>query len=661
MNQSIFGFRHADPDVFRQYRDLVAASGSVDLLTENFRSREGILSAVSAALSAAQGIEPFALIAAREFPASADPAVELVHAASEDLEAAMIARRIVEQRDRFPFSRVAILVRSTTSLDILLPALAGAGIPYLLTKGRSFYETRESRDLLALLKSLANTCDEVSLCVVLRSPFAGVRDEDLLRLKLAGNLYESIAGERSHDGLRRFQEWFAGLHAVRDQLAPDRLLAAAIDSSDYSAGLDWRARANIEKFMSMVRDLWNARPRPLADLVADLDMLRQSQPEPEAPPASKPEAVQVMTVHAAKGLEFPVVFLPFLHRAVDRSSSPLLISPRFGLGARWHDPRSGEPAGDLAWRAAREDEKQRDLAESNRLLYVGMTRAEERLVLSYSRVSQWAAVVDGALPSHVTRCDAIPASTAPANPAEDSQPLVLPPPIIDGQHDSSASVTDIALFADCPRRYFLERYLKLPAAETPGGAVEPAGAEFGREVHAVLSGDGHTASTAARQLAGRFLSNPLAARLSRATRVEREFDIVFALDDLVLQGRIDLWFEEAGELVLVDYKTDLDPNDAYQHQLRLYALALEHVLGRRPDKALIFYLRTGAVISVNLEAQSIEATARVVKAFSEAQSELNFPLAEGERCRHCPYYWDACPAGLMPPAFPAKSSPSVHD
>ena len=95
-----------------------------------------------------------------------------------------------------------------------------------------------------------------------------------------------------------------------------------------------------------------------------------------------------------------------------------------------------------------------------------------------------------------------------------------------------------------------------------------------------------------------FHASQLGRRAARATRSEREFDFLMVLEDVVLRGQIDLWFEEAGELVLVDYKTDEVKTretaaraQFYAPQLRLYALALERITGRTPARAYIYFLR----------------------------------------------------------------------
>ena len=118
----------------------------------------------------------------------------------------------------------------------------------------------------------------------------------------------------------------------------------------------------------------------LDEFVEELSLVRASNPrEPDAPPEDSANAVKVMTVHSAKGLEFPIVFVAALHKGVDTKLPLVAFSPEFGLGARWRNPVRREEKDDLFQHAIREERKVRERDESHRLLYVAMTRAEQQL------------------------------------------------------------------------------------------------------------------------------------------------------------------------------------------------------------------------------------------------------------------------------------------
>ena len=110
--------------------------------------------------------------------------------------------------------------------------------------------------------------------------------------------------------------------------------------------------------------------------------MRGAQAEAEAPAQQAADAVNIMTIHAAKGLEFPVVFVSALHAGRRNSTPVLLFSAELGLGAKWRNPATGEDPKDATHVALSERRKHDENAEEDRLLYVAMTRAEDRLVLS---------------------------------------------------------------------------------------------------------------------------------------------------------------------------------------------------------------------------------------------------------------------------------------
>jgi len=709
VNQSIYGFRHADPEVFRAYRDEVERNGNQPVeLVENWRSRDGILCAVETILQHAQGIEPRRLIAAKEYPQKSEAAVEVITAIAAtaddavDLEARWVARRILDFAGSLSlvsglagFGDMAVLVRNTEVLPAFTRAFEQAGIPYLLNQGKGFFEAREVVDLMNLLRALDNPRDEISLAAVLRSPLAGVSDEALLRLKMTGNLgsalrrFEHIKAnldEADRRKLSRFHEQMFRWREERELVGFDRLLMRAIDETGYASEPGSRAAANIEKFIGLAREA--SSRLTLAEFVEELQMMRDADArDMDPPPEDAVNAVRIMTVHAAKGLEFPVVFLAALHKGMQQGVGPLAFSPRIGLGAQWLNPATGDRKRDWFLRNIEDEAKQRETDEGNRLFYVAMTRAEEHLVFSYSsfgKRKEWAAALEESLgldlsvpalrvqpveaPNgerfslRVFASDGAPEFTEPAQlRAAAALVQILARPPVDNQYDFAASVTSVALYAHCPRRYYLERYLgwrgnsprNLQSVEDEDPGDEIDASQFGLDVHALLAGQPVEQATAeARKLVEAFHASELGRRGARASRIEREFEFVMAIENVVLRGQIDLWFEEGGELVLVDYKTDdIKPREIavrvefYAPQLRLYALALERIAGRFPTKAFLYFLRPDMARPVALERTLLDSPEDLVREFRAAQNEVVFPLREGEYCKQCPYFRGLCPAG----------------
>jgi ATP-dependent helicase/nuclease subunit A len=405
--------------------------------------------------------------------------------------------------------------------------------------------------------------------------------------------------------------------------------------------------------------------------------------ERDAPPEDSTDAVSVMTVHSAKGLEFPIVCVAALHKGVETKPPVVAFSKHHGLGARWRDPAAGEEKDDLFQHAIRGERDRREKQESDRLLYVAMTRAEEHLVLSFSgtkKPANWAQVMIEKLyldleePREEVLTRLSPdgrewklrlrvADRAPellrGLPGDGPAPAVVEwvaPPEVTEQQDANATVTAVAAFAKCPRAYYLGNYLgfegrlrKLEDAE------ELSAGEFGTAVHALLSGTAVMNPDArAVAMAEVFRQSALGRRAARASRVEREFDFLMAVEGLVLRGQIDLWFEEGGETVIVDYKTDtVNAVEAHQRaqdyfmQLRLYALAVERITGRAPDRAWLHFLRPNTAIEVDLTPSLLDSPEQVVRDFQEAQDRGEFPLREGPHCKRCAFFGDLCPAGAQ--------------
>ena len=707
VNQSIFGFRHAEPAGFERYRDQVEAAGSrLVPLHDNFRSRPQILRAVEKITAGAPGIEERTLLARREFPTAREVAVEAICATADDaaaaleIEARWVARRVVELLDESPeftYRDIAVLVRNTEVIPPFAAALEEAGVPYLVNRGRGFYDSREVNDLVHLLRTISNPRDEISLAVVLRSPLVEVSDEALLALRLlAENLSAALGrlgaetqsefGAGDFRALLDFRERLRRWRLARESAGFDRLLASAIDDCGYRSSNGARGAANIDKLLA--RALAAAGSVSLDEFVDELDMLRDSDlREPDAPPEDSANAVEILTVHSAKGLEFPIVFVAALQKGVATSAPVVAFSPCVGLGARWRNPADGNDKDDVFQHAIREERKQREEEESNRLLYVAMTRAEQHLALTFSatarKTENWAKRVSESLSLQLAgmgdrvieycAADGTPWKlrllvtdrapellTHPTAAGTSEASLLsatwLDAPALSGQQDTNATVTAIGEFAQCPRRYYLGHYLgfdgRARRMADPCEGENLAASDLGTQVHQLLAGAAVAdVDDEALRLAGSFRSSALGRRAAKATRVEREFDFLMAVDDLVIRGQVDLWFEDGAELVIVDYKTDaVNLAEAHRRaqdyalQLRLYAMAVEQFAGRAADRAYLCFLRPNVTVEIDLAPSLIESPVEIVREFQEAQNSLQFPLNEGGRCHACPFFHDLCPS-----------------
>ena len=361
-----------------------------------------------------------------------------------------------------------------------------------------------------------------------------------------------------------------------------------------------------------------------------------------------------MTAHAAKGLEFPVTIIAAMHQGTRQGSASVTFTPEQGLGIKWRDPlRKRENDRDSlkdSWARANTDlVKAREEEEANRLFYVAMTRAEHHLILSYTRgkrpVANWAKRVEAFFGSENGFDFDPPVSSASAGSVKPQEIAIVPRPAMGDQYDTAVTVTSLAVFANCPRKYFLERYIGWsPAARGGGPSKDISAADLGSAVHAVLAGKPGPHPQEAQELAEVFLRSELGRRAATSPRVAREWDFIADLEGTLVRGSVDLWFEEKGDTHIVDYKTDATVRTAeYAPQLALYALAMEKAFGKRPTAAWLHFLRHDVVEQVPFDGE----TARTLIAeLRTAQDTLTFDLNEGEHCHRCPFYRSMCPAEL---------------
>mgnify|MGYP000551383187 CR=1 FL=1 len=299
---------------------------------------------------------------------------------------------------------VAILLRRRTHLDRYQRALDDRDVPYTVVSGVGFYGTPEVRTLTNLLRVLADPDDAVSLYGVLRSPLFGFTDDRLAPLAASDDpLWEALRTTSdggladAFDLLRRWRELSGCVQGEATVLPWNRVLTRVFDDTGYlvSVGADEGGRqavANVEKFRDEIREWSEAGTRTAASLLRRID--RQAELDPREGEAEVPEGtdgVRIMTIHAAKGLEFPIVAVPDLGsdlnfgRSVDGYGHVRLVTAHDDAPFLAASGPSSTDAFDVgkttAHAYADEVELPRERAEAKRLLYVACTRTRDHLLL----------------------------------------------------------------------------------------------------------------------------------------------------------------------------------------------------------------------------------------------------------------------------------------
>jgi ATP-dependent helicase/nuclease subunit A len=432
VKQSIYGFRGAQPKLLDEFASVFPADGRLRL-SHNFRSATGLIDFVNALFAETFSGDDHRLVAARDGSGEVDgrPRVELLWASDFDgdgrppgraqrraVEARWIAnhlaRRLAEGwlvRDREAETPrraragdVALLFRTLNDAAPYERALADAGLDFYIVGGKAFFAQQEVLDLINVLACIEDPGDELALVGSLRSPFFGVSDEGLFWLARArpGGLPEGLAHcEAIHDLANRDRQRAARAHrlleswrALKDHAAIAAILDRVLEDSGYEAALlveplGDRKRANCRKLVRLARRFDAHGGLSLADFVERLkaDFRTPPREDQAATTDELGDAVRLLTVHQAKGLEFPIVVLPDLDRDAGDSRDRVAYHPALGLVVRPTEERESADAGaegarSLGSQCLRALERADAHAEALRIFYVASTRARDALVLS---------------------------------------------------------------------------------------------------------------------------------------------------------------------------------------------------------------------------------------------------------------------------------------
>lgn len=665
--QSIYGFRRADIQVYRKFREEMAAAGGEDVpLSRNFRSRPDLLAALNGLfgriLPGGEDFSPaYAPVAPHRTDPGEGPPVTLYELSPEADEAEFLAglvRRIVgvvKVRGDDGAGRparlrdVAVLYRSDASGDVLSGyrnALSAAGIPNIVPSRKGFFFRREIQDLRIVLSSVDVPADLSARHAALKTVFFGLSDGEIL--PLYGSDPQAVP-----PGTRDAVALLSRLSARRGRASLPDLLAELYRET----GVDFvasrlpegeRVARNLAKAAEMARAFEWEGPGSLKLFLAEIRRkTAEGREEDEVPDFEEDEdAVRLSTIHAAKGLEFPVVILGALSRGGRKGPHGLradrvhglsaLIFPGFRSYSAFREvPRAGRPVTFERW------EREKMAAEERRLLYVAATRAKDRLYLLEGGKGKGSDLSDAlregiaagrpegegscfvtGLPGLRVRL-APPAGDVPdgggllrvpvasplppaARPAQ-APPLPPAPPdlaaeeVPDGLSPAAPEPVTLAELCDRARgkrfgekvhRVF-EAYPPVSDPWPPRGAVLPAVWEAGEEERW-------------EGIVSAVRSSGLFRELSASRLVGTELPLLGFRGGEVAQDRADLVVRAAGgppraeEHWVVDYKTgprEPETEERYRGKLREYCSILSEAWGV-PVRGFIWYVETGESVTV---------------------------------------------------------------
>lgn len=656
VKQAIYGFRGGE---VRLFHEAAAHLGVEPMeLPDNFRSRPGLVAWFNRMFPRVMPEDWAPIVAGRDTPGA-----QVVWLDAEDLEEQASALcsflRNALDTDRFgdlqapPEPPVAILLRARTHLDLWERALRDAGIPYQIGKGVGFWAREEVVDVVNLVHA-ALTDDRLSWVGALRSPLLDAREEEVHAWVLGGPL--PVAGVR----WQQLAERREGLETVA-------WIRASLDALDAWRLWDADARANVRQLLDQIAG-WAVPPLIVAERL--LDRVQRRPRESEAMTGASRARVVVLTVHAAKGLEFPVVVVPELGKVPSGRPAPLTaarVDDTWVVATSVDDVDAEiqtRAAPSLLHRARGVLRAEQD-AESGRLLYVALTRAEDHLILVGPREASersWAGMLadppaDTLFPSVEGGADAAVPSPPIAWREERPQAPHLPGPV-------TLLASDLAASERCVARWYRQSRL---GQRLPTPVARTLAAVRGTVIHGLIEDRVLDRADLARRrwlaaartagLAEAEVEAGLAAVLAQQAACAEDAVLAEALqapgfDELALrapfpggrlQGRVDRLYidRERGGFVVLDYKTAGTPDTSrHRSQLLAYGWAAGRVLeahGQPPVVGgLLVFTALGTHARVELEADELDTVpGRLASLAALASLDHAEQVARGQPGRPC--------------------------
>ncbi len=644
--QSIYGFRNADLEVFRAHsRDLAEGGGKHMSLASNFRSHPDILRFVNATFGTkallGESFEP--LRAGRTQYRCVDPPdgrVTFAMVSADRLsearkaEAALVASRLRRLRGEFALEQMAVLLRTRTAANVYASALRGAGLDCVIVGEGDHLSRPAVLSLVGLLRLVANRYDDLAALTFLGGPAGGLDAGELLRVRRAANdgpvaegLIRVAADEdssgaiaaaamalvraRENAGLEALS--ITVLRAMEDLGMRERLCAEGSEGAS--------CYADLRGLVRMADEYEEACGRSLVGFMEHVRLCEEhGEEEAPAPQARSRGAVQIMTMHAAKGLEFPVVAIADLGYEPSASPGRVLLDRSDGKIAMAVVPAflrgTVEERSSARFKRMRAARERKESDEDARLLYVACTRAEEVLLLSAAMGAKCersmarrldlaireAADKGGTAPVEVMRLSAEKAlalagaesAQSAGGAAGEETPVDAPGAIPERAAapdrpiapPGRVSYSDLAAHQQCPRRYLLERVWRIGTCEETADDISPM--RLGTAIHAAMRvalaeracpsrerlegiarchGLSSSAAPELRSAVTAFTDSELGARALASKCILTEVPVAVRTESALFVGTIDLLAWEGDRALVVDHKSGEMAEDGADRRL----------------------------------------------------------------------------------------------
>lgn len=741
VKQSIYRFRHADVSVFNKVKEDIAQNAGQNLgMKTNFRSTQSIVESCNTAFCQLMDLPKEEICLEHHEGANTGGAkvclLQVPYKSKDDdlgakedkwqKEAEAIAAYLQQELPKVepqlrPGASKAILLRAMTHCEILRQTLQGYGINCVVVKGKGFYEQQEVLDILNLLAALHNRYASLELAGALRSNYFGLDDAALTQLfwqtendKPLWDVLQAVGSGELQLNLQPEQQALAmhaaeRLHSLRQAaalMALPELFAQLWDELKPEFVLSQQENgpsklANVKKLRRLAQQYCQTKQASLAEWLQNVKDLRASSSKEPAATVQADDALQIMTIHNSKGLEFDLVILPQLDKSVKGDTASIKYLPgKEGeqglLGIKVPDEQL-QLQNSGVYELAKERDKVLEEEEARRLLYVAMTRAQKQLlmvgtvareklpeaVIGLPSAKGWwqqlQAVYEADWEKRESSCpwvrllcaDALSSAVVQQGVQQQLalEPLALAPlPAYAACGRTCFTASALQTYLHCQRQYYYQQVLAVPELEqTVAGeqAHELPASVTGSIVHKALElYNGYNAeavfaialeefapgaaATQAKSMFDAYIVSDLYKALPKKQKRELEF-VQPLQQELAAEGVIDLLaFDEDDNMIIVDYKTGTPPEPdevklGYAYQLALYKDAAEKLYhGKRVVRAELHFLQNMSVWQLPLDKSYLQEAVELCEEISGKGEEDDFACICNDSCAYCHYAY-LCP------------------
>lgn len=605
MKQSIYRFRGADVSVFQNTKRALGKNCNFFDLNINMRSLPQIIDFINDLFGKVMGRntagkKDYESVYKDILPYRKDNSgtIEFLSIIPEEedtierirsREADLIARKIIQlANDKVQFKDIAVLFRAMTDIKLYEDVFRKYNIPYYIIAGSGFYARQEIKDILNYLKALDDPNDKIAVAGVLRSPMVGLTDNGLYWWFRKNTMPKD---NEDKTRLENYLSTYNYLKGIKDHVTISYLLQEIIRCTNYYAILAGQYMGeqrilNIFKLIDSSRRFESKGIFTFKDFTKYIDELVINEAREGEAAVSEEESnvVKVMTIHKAKGLEFPVVIIPDISRRPKSVRGPVLFDRNIkGLGLKVRD-KDGEYEDTEIRKIIKEEIERKELAESKRLLYVASTRARDYIIYSgiFNQDNEgWSKWLGEYMDNPMVKVTTEISNVSPLTPTS-------PIKIGEGKKD-----------------LLLKQIEPVPAFQktrlTPT-ETRFIGPRLAIETHKFFQRWDFSARDIPEEikdLVMNFMKDPLYEEVRSAVEIKKEVPITYKDNGVIVDGIIDLLYKKKdGNWVILDYKTDKTTEriKEYEKQLMFYKSGVEKILGIKPEKAVIFFLRPGVAI-----------------------------------------------------------------